>query len=88
MIKNIEMGEIIIINRREWLMVETTHKNRSIEWEQPTLVLLDKILTGINKKPYYKRNGIFVEEVPKKIFRSKKLGNLKRKDLNSCYTSV
>jgi len=70
MIKNIEIGEIVTINRREWLMV-------SMEWEQPTLVLLDKVLKGINKKPYYKKKGMVVEDVPTKKFKIKTLGNIK-----------
>ena len=77
MIKNIEIGEIITIKNRDWLMVETTHKNGSVEWEQPTLVLLDKILKGINKKPYYRKNKIYAEELPTKKFAIKKLSNIK-----------
>lgn len=75
-IQNIEIGEIIRIKNREWLMVETTHKNGKLSWEQPTLVLLNKILTGINKKPYYKKNGIVLEKIPTKKFKTKKLGNI------------
>jgi len=76
MIKNIEIGEIIQIKNRDWLMVETTHKNGRMEWEQPTLILLDRMLVGVNKKPYYKRQGIVAEKIPNKKFKTKKLGNI------------
>jgi len=75
-IKNIEIGEIIRIKNRDWVLVETTHKNGTIQWEQPTLILLNNILNGINRKPYFKRRGI---EAPftkiKKSFRGTKLTN-------------
>ena len=76
MIKIIEIGEIINIKNRDWLLVETTHKNGSMEWEQPTLVLLNKVLKGINKKPYYRKKGIVVEKIPTKRFKIKTLGNV------------
>ena len=52
-IKHIQIGEIVRVegDMREWILVETPHKNGSLEWMQPTLVLLHKILQGINKKP-------------------------------------
>ena len=79
-IKHIQIGEIVRVegDMREWILVTTTHKNGTIEWEQPTLILLGKILSGINKKPYYKRNKIIVEPLPTKIFVSKKLSNIGR----------
>ena len=80
MIKNIEIGEIISIKNRDWIMVETTHKNGSIEWEQPTLVLLDHVLKGINKKPYYSKRKMVIEEVPNIKFKIKTLGNIKHEN--------
>ena len=79
-IKDIEIGEIVTIKNRDWILVETPHKNGTMEWMQPTLVLLDKILKGINKKPYYRKNKIVVEPVPTKMFRCKTLTNKKGKN--------
>lgn len=81
MIKHIEIGEIIRIGNdsREWVMTETTHKNGTMDWEQPTLVLLHKITQGINKRPYYRKNKIVVEELPTKKFSAKKLSNVEAK---------
>lgn len=78
-IKTLDIGEIVLIegDSREWVLVETPHKNGKMEWMQPTLVLLHKILQGINKKPYYRKNKMVVEELPTKKFITKKLGNVK-----------
>ena len=58
MIKEIEIGEIIRVGTKEYIIVNTPHKNGRIEWKQPTLIKLDTIITNINRKPYFKRRGI------------------------------
>lgn len=76
MINNIKIGEIIRIKNREWLLIETTHKNGRMSWEQPTLILLNKLVKGINRKPYLKKIG--VDHKPfKKSFKGIKLKIMK-----------
>jgi len=70
-IKYIEIGEIIRIKNRDWLMIETTHKNGRVEWEQPTLIQLDKAITKTPKK----FRGCDKTISPFKKFKSIKLTN-------------
>ena len=58
MIREIKIGEIIRVGRKEYIIVNTLHKNGRMEWEQPTLIKLDTIIKNINRKPYFKRRGI------------------------------
>lgn len=64
MINNIKLGEIINVENKEYVIVNTKHKNGSIVWEQPTLIKLKTLINNINRKPYYKRKGF--EDIPLK----------------------
>ena len=66
MLKEIEIGEIIKIKGKEYIIVNTPHKNGRMKWEQPTLIKLDTIIKNINRKPYFKKRG-FEEPPLKKI---------------------
>jgi hypothetical protein len=52
MIKNIEIGEIIKIRGREYIVKETLGSNGIVTWHEPSLILLNKAITGIYKNPY------------------------------------
>jgi hypothetical protein len=73
-IKVLNIGEIVRINNKEYILILTNGGNGREKWEQPTLKILDNILEGINRKPFYKKMKI---EMPKtrmtKTFKAKKL---------------
>jgi len=53
MIKEIQIGEIIRINKREFILIETQVGNS--EKKRPSLILLKNAIHGIYRKPYFNR---------------------------------
>lgn len=80
MIKNLEIGEIVRIKNREWLVVETPIGNS--DKKRPDLVLLDNVLKNINRKPYYSRKGKDTPIKNMKSFKGIKLINKNEKTNN------
>ena len=57
MIKCLRIGEILRVDNKDYIIVNTEHKNGRMVWEQPTLIKLETLIKKINRKPYYKRKG-------------------------------
>lgn len=53
MIQEIKIGEIIRINNREFLLVETAIGNS--DKKRPSLILLNNLLKGIYRKPFFEK---------------------------------
>ena len=60
MIQEIQIGEIVRINQREFLLVEAPIGGS--EKKRPALVLLKNVLKGIYRKSYFKHKLMREEE--------------------------
>ena len=68
MINKLEIGEILRIKGRDYILSETSIGGT--DKKKPHLILLDNTIKGMNRKPYFKDN------CPKKSF------HLRQKDIN------
>ena len=78
-IKNIQIGEIVLIEGREWVLTRQIVRNgRKDEYYAPRLILLKNLIVNISRKPYYerKKQEVPFKEIAKK-FKGIKLGRVK-----------
>jgi len=62
MIKKIEVGEILEIDGREWVLIKT--KVGGSDQQRPDLITLKGLIKNINRKPYYK-GKVFKKKIPR-----------------------
>ena len=58
MIKEIEIGEIVRIEKKEYLIVETqigSNSKKNTDLKRVNIKLLDGLFKKTNRKPYFKR---------------------------------
>lgn len=69
MLKEIRLNEIIRLENKDYIIVNTNHKNGKINWEQPTLIQLEHFIKSTPKK----LRGCCKKSVPFRKFKGIKL---------------
>ncbi len=79
MTREIKVGEILRIEDKEFMIINTEHKNGRITWEQPTLVKLDTAIQNTSRKKHFRGSEAPLKSCSIKKKDIKKLGLIKLK---------